>query len=252
MFAPAILILISARSQVPQPDARSFEVASIRVSRSGDRIMRFNPARGGNFTASNCSLSLLLTYAYDVMQSLITGAPDWVKSERYDIAATAERDSSVSEIRAMLRRLLEVRFQLKSHLETKKGPAYHLVVTRAGKLKAAESGECPSILDDKPGGRPGPPADAPCGSLRNSPGDAKGYRLTAAQLAGSLSFFLQRPVLDETGLAGNYDVELQWTPVNIQMASPAPVQTGPTSIFTAIQEQLGLRLVPARALFRCL
>lgn len=206
--------------------------------------MLFNPAPGGKFTANNCSLGLLLTFAYDVMQSQIAGAPDWARSEHYDIAAAADRDAQVSEIREMLQRLLEDRFQLKSHWETKQAAVYHLVVSHASKLNAAESEACPSILDkSKPGG---PPGDAPCGALKNSPGHAKGYRLTAAQLASSLSFFLQRPVLDMTGLTGSYDIVLQWTPENIRMASPTPVEQGPPSIFTAIQEQLGLRLVSAR------
>ena len=69
------------------------------------------------------------------MQSQISGAPDWMKSEHYDIAATAERDLQVGEIRARLQRLLEDRFQLKSHWEAKEGPAYHLVVNHADKLK---------------------------------------------------------------------------------------------------------------------
>jgi uncharacterized protein (TIGR03435 family) len=242
MLAYAILLGITAYAQ-PPPAPQSFDVASIRINRSGDRIMLFNPTRGGKFTAQNCSLSLLITFAYDVMQSHISGAPDWLKSERYDIAATAARDASVSEIRAMLQKLLEDRFQLKSHGETREGSVYDLVVSHAGKLKPAASGECPSTFDAQ---TTGPPADAPCGSLRNSPGHTKGYRLTSAQLADSLSFFLQEPVLDKTGLPGNYDIELDWTPENIRMTPPTSVETGPPSIFTAVQEQLGLRLIPAK------
>ncbi len=86
--------------------------------------------------------------------------------------------------------------------------------------------------------------------LRNSPGHTKGYKLTADDLAGSLSFFLGRPVRDKTALTGKYDIELQWMPESVQMQPAAPPEAGPTppvegtgpSLFTALQEQLGLKL----------
>jgi uncharacterized protein (TIGR03435 family) len=108
--------------------------------------MLFNPRRGGRFTATNCSLGLLIQYAYDVMQFQISGAPDWVQSDRYDIAAKAEGDPPVNEIRAMLQGLLEDRFQLKHHWETKEAPVYHLVVSKTGKLRESEPGDCPPPL----------------------------------------------------------------------------------------------------------
>ena len=92
--------------------------------------MLFDPRHGGGFTATNCSLGLLIQYAYDVMQFQISGAPGWVQSGRYDIAAKAEGDPQVSEIRAMLRQLLEDRFQLRLHWETRESAVYHLVLVR--------------------------------------------------------------------------------------------------------------------------
>src|SRR4029077_15911063 len=183
-------MLANAQPQAALPP--SFEVASIKANHSGDRIMLFQPQRGGRFTATNCSLSLLIQYAYDVMQFQISGAPSWVKSDRYDIAAKADHDSQTDEIRAMLQRLLEDRFHLKHHWDTKEGGVYNLVVSKAGRLREAEPGDCPSILSTPSSRLDGPPNDAPCGSLMNSPGHTKGYRLTADDLAGSLSFFVQR------------------------------------------------------------
>jgi uncharacterized protein (TIGR03435 family) len=194
---------------------------------------------------SNSSLRLLIQYAYDTTEFQISGAPDWVKSEHWDIAAKGEGDPQVPEIRELLQRLLEDRFQLKYHWDTKDAAAYQLVVSKTVKLREAEPGDCPSILS-----APGPPAgisDAPCGGLRNTPGHTKGYKLTAGDLAGGLSFFLGRPVLDKTGLTGKYDIELQWTPESVQMQSAAATEAGPPSIFTALQEQLGLKLESARA-----
>jgi uncharacterized protein (TIGR03435 family) len=234
-FLVLILIGVAAQAQ-PQPPAppQSFAVAAIKESHSGERTMLFDPRRGGAFTAANCSLGLLIQYAYDVMQFQISGAPGWVQSDRYDISAKAEGDSQVSEIRGMLQRLLEDRFQLKYHWETKEAAAYHLVVSKAGKLRESGPGDCP------------PSADGPCGTLRNSPGNTKGYKLTSGELAGSLSFFVGRPVLDKTGLTGKYDIELQWTPERVQLQSPAPSEESSPSIFTALQEQLGLKLESAK------
>jgi uncharacterized protein (TIGR03435 family) len=246
-FIGAIWTGIMAKAQPPQSAALppSFEVASVRANRSGERIMLFQPQRGGRFTATNCSLGLLIQYAYDVMQFQISGAPAWVKSDRYDIAAKAEGDRQVREIRAMLQRLLEDRFQLKYHWDTKEAAVYYLVVSKAGKLREAEPGDCPPPLS-APSSRSAGPPDAPCGSLMNSPGHTKGYKLTAGDLAGSLSFFLGRLVLDKTALTGKYDIALQWTPEPVQTQSAAPPEAGPPSIFTALQEQLGLKLESAK------
>ena len=255
MFVGPILTGIIAKAQLQSTaSSPSFEVASIKANHSGERIMLFQPGRGGRFTATNCSLRLLIQYAYGVMQFQISSAPDWVKSDRYDIAAKVEGDPQVRELRAMLQRLLEDRFQLKHHLDTKEAVVYDLVVSKAGKLREAEPGDCPPPLS-APSSRPGgPPDDAPCGSLRKSPGHTKGYKLTTGELAGSLSFLLGRLVLDKTALTGKYDIDLHWTPESVQMQSSAPPEAGPPppveptgpSIFTAVQEQLGLKLKSAQ------
>jgi uncharacterized protein (TIGR03435 family) len=104
-------------------------------------------------------------------------------------------------------------------------------------VREAQPGDCPSVLDT-PNSRTGePPDDAPCGSLLSAPGHTKGYRLTSADLAGGLSFFLGKLVRDKTGLRGKYDIELQWTPDGALLQSPPP-ESGPASIFTALQQQL--------------
>ena len=185
------------------------------------------------------------------MQSQIVGAPAWVKSDRYDVAAKAESDPPVEGIRAMLRRLLEERFQLKWHWEARQGIVYDLVVSKPGKLKET-SGDCPGILSDEASRANAPPDDAPCGGLRNTPGHTKGYRLTTEELAASLSFFMQRPVMDKTGLTARYDIELEWTPEATLMQTPDPAPPGPPSIFTALQEQLGLKLEAAKGAVRTL
>jgi uncharacterized protein (TIGR03435 family) len=240
-----VVTIVHAKPPQTRGASESFEVASIRENRSGERIMLFQPGRGGRFTATNCPVSLLISYAYDVMQSEIAGAPAWIRSNRYDVAAKAESDPPVEGIRAMLQRLLEERFQLKSHWEVREGAVYDLVVSKPGKLKEA-SGDCPGILSDPASRTNPPPDDAPCGGLRNTLGHTKGYRLTAEQLAGSLSFFMQRLVVDKTGLTGKYDIELEWTPEAALVRPSEAPNAGPPSIFTAVREQLGLRLESGR------
>ena len=105
----------------------------------------------------------------------------------------------------------------------------------------------------KPGKRPGEPPDPPCGYLPNTPGHTSGRKLTSVGLADALAFFIQAPVVDKTNLTGKYDIDLQWTPESALMES-APPETGTpplddrtgVSIFTALPEQVGLKLESAR------
>ena len=205
----------------------SFQVASIKANHSGERIMHYQPQPGGGFTATNCSLSLLIRYAYGLYSFQISGAPGWVQSDRYDIAAKSGNETPTRDIPAMVQRLLEDRFQLQYHWESKEASAYALVVIKPGRLRAAAPGDCPP--------------DAGCGALLNIPGNTSGRQLTSADLAASLATFVARPVVDKTALAGKCDVELQWTPDDVRR----PDADAP-SIFTALQDQLGLKLESAR------
>jgi uncharacterized protein (TIGR03435 family) len=230
----------SSETAGPPP---SFEVASIRANRSGDGIRnRFHLGHGGSFTATNCSLRLLIRYAFQIFPFQIAGAPGWVQSDGYDIAAKSAGDPPVSAFPPMLRSLLEDRFQLKTHWETREAAVYDLIISKVGKLREAQPGDCPSYLDTPTGE---PPDDGLCGELMNVPGHTKGYKLTSTDLAVGLSFFLGRLVRDKTGLTGKYDIELQWTPDEALQQSPPP-EAAPPSIFTALQQQLGLKLESAR------
>jgi uncharacterized protein (TIGR03435 family) len=126
---------------------------------------------------------LAIRWAYDVLSSQLTGAPGWVGSEGWDIAAKGG-DAQFDEIRMMVQRLLEDRFRLRYHWETKEALVYDLVVNKADKLQEnTVRGDCPSILSAAPSA---PTTLCVAG------------KLTAGELAGSLSFFLNRPVLDKT------------------------------------------------------
>jgi len=137
-------ISTGATAQVPtepsRPQRPSFEVASVRIHDPNDiqDTDNYEPYPGGRFTASNCSLWILIHYAFQVQPYQITGAPGWIKSERYDVdAKPAEMHPNYDDIPPMLQVLLEDRFQLKYHWETREQPGYDLVVVKPGKLRAS-------------------------------------------------------------------------------------------------------------------
>jgi uncharacterized protein (TIGR03435 family) len=254
MFVGSLVGGLAAKAQPPQSTAPapSFEVASVKANNSGGLRNRFQVGRGGSFIATNCSPRLLIQYAFQVKRYQISNAPAWVTSDGYDVTAKAEGDPEIHYMPGMVKQLLEVRFQLRHHWETKEGAGYDLVVSKPGRLRQSEAGDCPSFLSAS-SSLPGAPPDPPCGYLPNTPGHTSGSKLTSASLADALAFFIQAPVVDKTKLTGKYDVDLQWTPESALMQSASPETAGPPldettgpSIFTALPEQLGLKLEPAK------
>ena len=254
MVLGGIVILASistgATAQVPTAPSGSqrpfFDVASVRTHEPNDikDTDNFQPYPGGRFVASNCSLWMLIHYAFQLQPYQITGTPGWIKSEHYDVdAKPAGIHPNYDDIPPMLQVLLEDRFQLRYHWETREQSGYDLVVMKPGKLRSSVlKGDCPPPLSNSEL----LPKGATCGSLANSPGHTKGYNLTASNLAGSLSWLLSKPISNRTNLAGRYDVELRWTPDSIEMRSNASSEQDIPNIFTAIQEQLGLKLQPSK------
>jgi bla regulator protein BlaR1 len=257
-----LLNAIPSRAQSPAQDANStahvYDVASIKPNKSGDDMVRMMSEPDG-LTATGATLDLLIQNAYGVRDSQILGAPSWFRSERYDIAAkmdgsTAEELRKLSEDQRkverdrMLQALLSDRFQLRFHSDTKELPVYALVITKNGpKLRQAKPD------DTYPNGFKGP-EDRPTGGagmmlMQLGGGQITGQGVPLADLVKQLSQQLKRTVQDKTGLMGKYDFTLRWTPDESQGPpgparidnTPPPGDSGP-SIFTAIQEQLGLKL----------
>ncbi len=208
-------------------DAR-FEVSSIKPNTSGAFASRFTAAHG-TLSGTNVVLKLLIGMAYGVDGFLIEGAPGWMNTERFDIQAKAGSDATREEMMPMLRALLEDRFQLKAHRETKEAPIFVLAVAKSGpKFAKLKEGRCP----------PADPKSPPCGVIGSG---ANGMNRTMDSLgtgmavwARTLSLVLGRTVVDETGLEGAFDaMHLEYAPENTD---------GSPSIFTAVQEQLGLKL----------
>jgi len=243
-----------AASEAPTTPKPSFEVASIKPSKSSGQFISMRMAPGGRFIANNITAKQLIENAYDIQGFQISGGPNWLDSTRYDIIAKAEdspgkeegslsageRELSFSQSRLRLQSLLAARFNLQCHNASKEGSVYALVIAKNGpKLQAASAGQ----------------QHSPNRGMRMRPGQLDAQSATISFLAQALSRQLGRTVVDKTGLTGLYNFTLQWTPDQreAQMfkgpgagpgepgVAPPPDASGP-SVFTAIQEQLGLKL----------
>jgi uncharacterized protein (TIGR03435 family) len=247
----------------------SFEVASVKPNKSGDGRVAIGLQPGGRFTATNVPLRELIRFAYQVQPFQIVGGPGWLNSDRFDINAKAEGDVAAAPFGAggppgplqlMMRSLLAERFKLVAHTEMRDMPIYNLVVARPdGRLGDKIQ---PSTLDcvalnaaARRGGGP-PPAglgQRPQCGIRLGPGSMAAGGVNLNTFANAISPLLQRVVTNKTGLTGNFEFDLQWTPDQLPQGPPPagapplpPVDPNGPTIFTALQEQLGLKLESAR------
>jgi uncharacterized protein (TIGR03435 family) len=207
----------------------SFEVASVKPS-PADARFDMRPEPGGRFTARSITIKLLITVAYDAQDYQLSGGPGWIDSEKYDVVALAGHDVSRDELRMLLRTLLADRFKLKLRQEPREMSVYSLVVGKNG----------PKLEEVDP--------QTQRAGVRSSSTRMIAAPATMAQLATALGISLRCPVLDNTGLKGKYNFKLEWSAMSKPARPPgddsdlvASDPSGP-SIFTALQEQLGLRL----------
>jgi bla regulator protein BlaR1 len=252
-----------AQTETSEAGATTYKSASIRPHQSASAkvehvAVMFSPH---GFTATNATLQTVLGVAYGVQKDLVSGAPDWVDSDKYDIdvalpdstaedAPKAGAGIGVQRLRLMLQALLADRFKLSLHQETRDLSVYELVVAEGGpRLKQA----APAVMNTN-GNQNFQGRVHKERMMKMGPGELTGQGATLEPLAEQLSFQLGRTVVNKTGLTGNYDFSLRWTPGESEMgmmklmgskpdgdSRPLPEASGP-SIFTAIQEQLGLKL----------
>jgi len=231
MMKRAILLLICALAgygqAVSQPPR--YEVSSVKPI-NGVYPYRFRIEPDGALAAESITLRRLMMTAWNVQDFRIVGGPDWVSSRRWDVQAKPERAAaSIDEIHQMLRTMLEDRFQLRARPESRNSPLYELVVDGKGSKVP------------RPKDREAQP------TVQGAAGFLHLTRATSATFASQLSYSLARPVIDRTSLSGEFDFAVHWTPQpeDRQPGEPAAPADGP-DIFTAIPEQLGLRLIPGR------
>lgn len=238
----------------PAATAPAFEVVSIKQNKNGGHVGAVRPEPGGRFVMVNAPIARLLRVAYPSESQRLVGAPAWVNSDRYDIVAKADGEPSAQTMEAMLRTLLAERLKLVAHFEPQEQDVYALVVARADRRLGA--GLKPSTLDcaqlverSSATGLNMPPRSngaPPCGLASDGRKLSSGG-LTMAQLARNISAIAGRVVVDKTDLDGYYEFDLEYAARQDNSAGVPAADDNRPSIFSALQEQLGLRLEPQRA-----
>jgi uncharacterized protein (TIGR03435 family) len=233
--------VVGVAAQQVQPDGgvtASFEVASVKPNDSGVQGSGTQWQPNGTVIATNVTLKSVIARAYEMREFQVDG-PGWLSSARFDIAARAPEGTSDSQRPAMLRSLLAERFKLAAHFETREQPVFALVVRNAGRLgpqlKKSQL-EC--------SGGSAPPPGAFCGlntSVGSTGGRITGGGLRMDNIAAAIAnYAVDQAVINRTGLDGVFDFELQFARL------PSNERPDVPSIFTAVQEQLGLKLEAAR------
>ena len=262
----AILQVSFVRAQAPTAasERKSFDVATIKPNKSGEMRVSMRLIPGGAYEAFNVTLGAMVRQAYRLQDFQLIGAPAWVDQDRFDIVAKPPAGEPL-DLQPRMQSLLAERFNLKAREETREFPVYALVVANPGKLgskltrstvdcaaAARGRGNAPTPMPSMPS-----PGTRPECGMTNNGGRLMAGGFTMAQLANSLSQFAGRTVVDRTGLTGGYDLDLEFTldpglrgrgpGGGLPPAPPAPgsdrvVDPAGVSIFTAVQEQLGLKL----------
>jgi uncharacterized protein (TIGR03435 family) len=212
---------------------QTFDAAVVKLNKSGAAEQSGGILPGGQFSVTNISMIEVLQFAYKVDGNAMSGFPSWFRTDRFDIIGKGPANTSEATLRLMLQSLLAKEFKLKVHQEEKPQSGFALVVAKGGaKLQKAAGAAAPTASDDP---------DEHCKRTTGSEGIlADCTNITMPEWAKRLSslapVYIDRPVVDMTGLPGTYDLKLQWT-------GKAKIETeGGLTIFDAITKQLGLKL----------
>lgn len=243
---PFTLGIVSA--QEPPAARPEFEVASLKPNTSGLPGYSVRVLQAG-LTARNITLKRLIAIGYSVTDYQIFGSLPWLESAGFDVEARSAGPTDLQHVRPMVQSLLDDRFKLKIHREPRELPIFSLTLAKSGGkpgpgLVESAAGACGPVNAESPAGA------AACGTVTPGPGRIRGQRGRISQLADRLSTILGRTVVDKTGLTGIYDIELTYTPdpsmgQQLPPGFPGSDVPGP-SLFTAIQEQLGLKLTAGK------
>jgi len=228
LLAASLILPASALTQAPAP--QQFEVASIKRNRSDSRPWLAPPV-AGRYTATNIPLKLFIAAGWPLK---LVGAPSWVLTDGYDISAILPRpDASPDDFRQMMQNLLKDRFALKVHTETREAQVYVLLPAKTG-LKLPDAIPEPCISGRKPTEAE---AQAGCAAMNVTPESITNQKISMEWFTTVLAGMLGRPVRNETGFTGSFKVNLDFAPLAPDTTSPKP------SLFEALEQQLGLRLV---------
>jgi uncharacterized protein (TIGR03435 family) len=239
----AALMSVDGIAQKPR-----FEVASVKRNLSGEPNSNANsaiqtPMPGGGYRAVNTTLQTIIQYVYAIPQGRLSGGPNWVRTQRFDIIAKADREVPRDQIFLMVQSLLEERFKLELSKEQREADVFDLKVARSDErlgpdLKQQSESDCKARREAAAAaGKVLLLPTVPPGGVRPT---AFGICSTMAALATNLQQSLKTPVTDATGLAGLWDYTLNYS--NQPAAILSDPTSGAASLVTALQEQLGLKL----------
>jgi uncharacterized protein (TIGR03435 family) len=189
--------------------------------------------KGRQYTMVNRTVRAMLLFAYGLHKTQIVGGPSWIATERWDVQGVPDVPGhpNFKQAQILTRKLLEERFGLKVHKETKEMAVYAISVAKGGEKLARSVGDPNGSSDEN----------------ENSNGSQVTMKMTnmsMGEFAPDLAFFLDRPAVDQTGLTGRYDFLLKWTADESRSPTDG---TAPPGLFTAIQQQIGLKLEPVKA-----
>ncbi|MGE5098541.1 MAG: TIGR03435 family protein, partial [Deltaproteobacteria bacterium] len=225
-----------------------FEVASVKVNNSNATSVGWR-AEPGRFTATNVTLKMLISTAYGPPEQPLpdyemSGGPSWLGTARFDVIATAPDATSIQMV-PMMRHLLEDRFMLRTHFEMQQHPVYTMVLANSdgtlGPGMRRSTMDCAALAAD-------PSAPYRCGGGQIFPGTLLARGVSMARIVNGLARVMpgvSRPVIDNTGLTGTFDIDLKWRPDNVPQNPDArmpPIDPNAPDLFTALREQWGVRL----------
>jgi uncharacterized protein (TIGR03435 family) len=239
------VLVAAALGVVASAQVVEFEVASVKPHASDDQRVMMVAQPGGRFVAANIPLKLLIRTTFKIQDDQIVGGPGWLATDRFDIEARAPAGhDGLAELPGMMRALLTDRFKLVAHTEKRELPVFALERARRDGVigPGLRPTECPEISVDLS-------KSSPCATIQTGSGSLTLRGMPLDQFTPWLSANVNRVVVDRTGLQGRHDIDLKWTPEQLGQrpgAGPPPTDPDALSIFTALQEQLGLKLDSTR------
>jgi uncharacterized protein (TIGR03435 family) len=220
---------MKAMAKDADPD---WEVATVKPSDPNDTAGQHIRMPGRHVMLLDTTVEQFLLLGYGVQKSQLAGEPEWVKTERWDVDGVPDIEGGLSwrQLQGMMQKVLAERFGLESHHERREMPVYALTVAKGGPKMIANTSDPNGWMNQQNGGINGRHFE----TLKNA---------SMADLALILQFHVDRPVVDQTGLKGRFDFKLQWTVDDAQATAP----DAPPGLFTAIQDQIGLKLDRVKA-----
>jgi uncharacterized protein (TIGR03435 family) len=224
---------------------KKFEVATAKLNTSGEDRFQLGPPGRGSIRITNVALRGIIVQSFRTQRNMVFGIPAWAETERYDIVGQGPDPKMTNpEVWEMMRSLLIERFHLKYHVEDREMPVYALTLGPKGhKLVRGEDGQCKQEIKD----------GKTCGDILIPPFGTAMYNMPIGALITGIGARAGRPIIDKTGLTGRFDAKVVWLPDGVQFAGldltnvPAEYRPDDITVFQALEQQSGLKLVPERA-----